>query len=243
MRLLFVKKYSIVIPTYNNCDKYLIPCIKSIFEYSNISNLEIIISANGCIDNTKEYLDYLIQQYPSTIKIVWSNDPLGYPKATNAGIRLTTADKIILLNNDIVFLPQETNTWINILEQPLLTNPKCGIVGDVKIFSEAANHDFAIFFCVMIKREVFDKIGSLNEEYGIGMGEDIEFCIEAEKAGYDVIEALPKTYSPELNIWVNEFPIQHFAEGTMHDPDLVQDYGTHYAKNLLILAKKYNMEW
>lgn len=236
-------KYSIIIPTYNNCNKYLVPCINSIFDYTDSSNIEVIISANGCTDNTREYLGLLQNQHPGKFKIAWSDEPLGYPKATNAGIRLASADKIILLNNDIVLLPQEKNTWINILEQPFHTNPKCGIVGDIKIFSEAANHDFAIFFCVMIKREVFDKIGLLNEEYGIGMGEDIEFCIEAEKAGYEVIEPLPKEYLHDKGIWTNDFPIEHFAEGTMHDTDLVKDYGTHYSKNLLLLAKKYNPTW
>lgn len=236
------KKYSIVIPTYNNCDKYLVPCIESVFRYTNEDDIELIVSANGCTDNTLEYLTELWGSHPC-VRVVWSREPLGYPMATNAGIRFATADKIVLLNNDTVLLPQEKNTWLDILEKPFLTNPRCGVVGDVKIFSEAANHDFAIFFCVMIKREVFDAVGLLNEDYGIGMGEDIEFCIEAERAGYEVIEALPKTYSPELDIWVNEFPIQHFAEGTMHDTDLVKDYGSHYAKNLLKLAKKYNRPW
>ena len=40
----------------------------------------------------------------------------------------------------------------------------------------------------MIHRKVFDKIGLLNEEYGVGGGEDTEFCIEAEKAGFEVVE-------------------------------------------------------
>ena len=235
-------KYSVVIPTYNNCNKYLIPCINSIIEYSNINDIELIVSANGCIDNTFDYLSELQQQYPN-VKIAWSDLPLGYPKATNAGIKLATTDKIILLNNDTVLLPQSTNQWLDMLERPFKINPNCGIVGDVKIFSEAANHEFAIFFCVMIKREVFDKIGLLNEDYGLGSGEDIEFCIEAEKVGFEVVEVLPKRFNAEQNVWTNEFPIQHFAEGTMHDTSLVQDWNNHFAKNMLRLAKKYNVEW
>jgi len=47
--------------------------------------------------------------------------------------------------------------------------------------------NFAVFFCVMIDRKVFDTIGYLNEEYGTGSGEDMEFCILAEAAGFEVV--------------------------------------------------------
>ena len=52
-------KYSVVIPTYNHCDDLLKPCIESIFKYTNLKDIELIISANGCSDNTSQYLDEL----------------------------------------------------------------------------------------------------------------------------------------------------------------------------------------
>jgi glycosyltransferase involved in cell wall biosynthesis len=52
-------KYSVVIPTYNHCDDLLKPCIESIFKYTNLADIELIISANGCKDNTSQYLDEL----------------------------------------------------------------------------------------------------------------------------------------------------------------------------------------
>ena len=52
-------KYSVVIPTYNNCEKYLKPCIDSIIKYTEMTDVELVISANGCTDNTRAYLDYL----------------------------------------------------------------------------------------------------------------------------------------------------------------------------------------
>ena len=232
-------KYSIVIPTYNNCEKYLKPCIDSIIKYTDMTDVELVVSANGCTDNTFEYLRYLKTAIPHLI-IAWDADPLGYSKATNIGIKLCTADKIILLNNDTVLLDQVKNYWVDLFDQPF-NNPKCGISCIIKGMSEPAGRDFAVFFCVMIHRKVFDKIGLLNEEYGVGGGEDTEFCIEAEKAGFEVIEVLNKTW--EGFQYVGGFPIYHKGEGTMHDPDLVQGWDNIFFRNSLKLAKKYNYDW
>jgi len=123
-------KYSVVIPTYNHCDDFLKPCIESIVEYTDLNDVEIIVSANGCTDNTKVYLDELKTIIPN-LKTVWSDAPLGYPKATNLGIQASSGEKIVLLNNDTKFLNQEKNTWLNLLAAGF-ENPKCGITCVVK---------------------------------------------------------------------------------------------------------------
>ena len=42
------------------------------------------------------------------------------------------------------------------------------------------------FFCLMMKREVFDEVGLLDENYGVGMFEDDDYCKEVSKAGYEL---------------------------------------------------------
>ena len=44
-------KYSVVIPTYNHCDDFLKPCIESIAQYSDLPDIELIVSANGLQDD------------------------------------------------------------------------------------------------------------------------------------------------------------------------------------------------
>lgn len=233
-------KYSIVIPTYNNCEKYLKPCVDSLIKYTDMSNIELIISANGCNDNTKDYLNYLATSIPN-LKIVWNNKPLGYSKSINEGIKICTNEYIILLNNDVIFLNQEKNFWLQLFDKSFQNNLNCGISCVVKSYSEPANHNFAIFFCVMIHQKVFKSIGLLNEEYGVGGGEDTEFCIEAEKNGFEIIEATKKEWNGTQ--WVSIFPIYHKGEGTMHDPELVQEWDNIFLRNSLKLAKKYNFDW
>jgi GT2 family glycosyltransferase len=175
------------------------------------------------------------------IKYFGTEKPLGYPKATNIGIELATAEKIVLLNNDTILLEQPKNKWLELLEAPFLRNPKCGISGPIISYSPEANRDFVIFFCAMVDRKVFDTIGLLNEEYGTGSGEDTEFCIEAVNAGFEQYECLPKKILDEHS-YTGDFPIYHVGEATVRDKNLVQNWKETYYKNGLQLAKKYNLE-
>lgn len=239
-------KYSIVVPTYNKCDQFLKPCVDSILKYSRMDEVELIVSANGCTDNTFWYLSSLRNQFDSLgfgdhFKVVWSDVPLGYSGANNVAIEVATSDKIILLNNDTLLLEQPKNLWLDLLDKPFESNEKCGISCIIKGPSEPAGRDFAVFFCVMIHRKVFEKIGLLNTEYGVGGGEDTEFCIEAEKAGFEVCECLDKKWDGGL--YTGGFPIYHKGEGTMHDPNLVSGWDNIFLRNSLKLAKKYNFDW
>jgi len=240
-------KYSVVIPTYNHCEDFLKPCVESIIQFSDLSDLEIVISANGCTDNTLEYLQSLLVRFasiglPNNFKYVWNDNPIGYPKATNEGIKITTGERIVLLNNDCVLLGQHQNTWLNILDKPFVDHPNCGISCIIKEYSKILKKDFAIFFCVMIDRKVFDTIGLLDESYGIGSGEDIDFCIRAEKSGFQVCEVFEKIPLPE-KYYTGGFPIYHFAEGTVNDESLVKNWNSVFTKNSIKVAMTYSDDW
>lgn len=241
-------KYTIVIPTYNHCDDLLKPCIDSIFKYTNIYDIELIVSANGCKDNTFSYLQtlkkkYQLLQLENNFKIVWNDQPLGYSKACNVAITEATTDLIVLLNNDTVLLPQNKNDWLSLLENPFNANKNCGISCVIKGPSEPAGRDFAIFFCVMIHRKVFDKIGLLSLDYGVGGGEDTEFSIECENAGFEVLECMKNQWDSTNQIFSGNFPIYHKGEGTLHDKNLVPEWDDIFLTNSLTLAKKYNPKW
>lgn len=213
-------EYSIVIPTYNHCEKYLKPCIESIAKYTDMDKVELIISANGCTDNTWEYLNYLATVLK--FKLVWNDKPLGYPKAVNEGLKVATCNKIVLLNNDTVLLDQAKNTWLERLDGH-------DISGVLVNYSPETKQKFAVFFCVMIDRRVLSHVGILNEEYGVGGGEDIEFCAKAQEMGFELHD----------EGWRNDFPIYHVGEGTVHDTELVEDYLTSFNNNMQKLAAKY----
>ena len=218
-------KYSIVIPTYNNCDKYFKYCIESIIKYTDLEDVEIIVSANGCTDNTVHYLLIKATEIEN-LKVVWNDEPIGFAKACNEGIKASIGEKIVLLNNDTLLLKQEQNEWLHRLD--------CGfdITSVLTNYSEITRNEFAVFFCVMIHRSVFDTIGLLPEDYPVGGCEDIDFCYQAVKHRLKIVNIGRK----------GDFPIYHKAEGTMHDEKLVHNWKDRFYRNELILAKKYNYE-
>jgi len=222
-------KYSVVIPTYNNCEKYLKPCIDSIIKYTEMTDIELVISANGCTDNTKAYTDYLLTVFPN-ITVIWNEKPLGFAKACNDGIEQSlrqNTKKIVLLNNDTLLLEQPKNQWLNRLD-----DFHADISSVLTLHSKITQQKFGVFFCTMIDKKVFDTIGLLDESFETGGCEDIDFCFRADQNGFSLVDVGFK----------GDFPIYHVAEGTVHDNSLVQDWKQKFYKNELKLAKKYNPE-
>lgn len=217
-------KYSVVIPTYNHCDDLLKPCIDSIIKYSDMNNVELVISANGCTDNTNLYLAYLQTAIPH-ITVVWNTNPLGFTKATNEGIKASCGEKIVILNNDTILLDQAKNAWL----ERLNVNDGAGVHS---LYSEITQRRFLVFFCMMIDRKVIDQIGLLDESFGMGGCDDIEYCYRADQAGFVFMDVGYK----------GDFPIYHKGEGTMHQPELIEQYKKTFHENELKLAKKLNLD-
>jgi GT2 family glycosyltransferase len=194
-----------------------------------MTSIELVISANGCTDNTKAYTDYLLTVFPH-ITIIWNEKPLGFAKACNAGIEQSlrhNTKKIVLLNNDTLLLEQPKNQWLYRLD-----DYHADISSVLTLPSKIINQKFAVFFCTMINKKVFETIGLLDESFETGGCEDIDFCFRADKNGFNLVDVGFK----------GDFPIYHAAEGTVHNPELVSDWKDKFHENELKLAKKYNMD-
>jgi len=191
-----------------------------------MTDIELVISANGCTDNTKAYLQYLKTAIPN-MQWWWNDEPLGFAKATNVGIKAAKTDKIVLLNNDTLLLEQPKNQWLNRLD-----DFHADISSVLTLHSKITQQKFGVFFCTMIDKKVFQTIGLLDENFETGGCEDIDFCFRADQNGFSLVDVGSK----------GDFPIYHVAEGTVHDPELVSDWEQKFYKNELKLAKKYNMD-
>jgi len=191
-----------------------------------MTDIELVISANGCTDNTKAYLQYLKTAIPN-MQWWWNDEPLGFAKATNVGIKAAKTDKIVLLNNDTLLLEQPKNQWLNRLD-----DFHADISSVLTLHSKITQQKFGVFFCTMIDKKVFQTIGLLDENFETGGCEDIDFCFRADQNGFSLVDVGSK----------GDFPIYHVAEGTVHDPELVSDWEQKFYKNELKLAKKHNMD-
>ena len=229
-------KYSVIIPTYNHCEDLLMPCVQSVLTYSHMADVELIISANGCVDRTHTYLTSLQQEFDQIgmhnhLKVVWSDAPLGYAQANNVAIQQATGDHVVLLNNDCVLLPQHKNSWLDQLHAPFTHDDRMGISGIVSAHDSVTQHAFVIFFCVMIDRILFDHIGLLNTQYEVGGCEDVEFCVKAVQAGFKVTSCDAHVHTAQPGLWSGQFPIYHKGQGTLLDSNLVTNWHHTHARN------------
>lgn len=226
---------SIVIPTYNHLEDCLRPCLESIKKYTNLDPVEVIVVANGCTDGTKAYVESLGDPFI----LLNYEEQLGYTKATNRGIEKARGDYILLLNNDIVLLEAPRNQWIDMHLQPF-SDPRVGMTGPLSLHDPYVQRQVIIFFCAMIKREVIEKVGLLDEIFSPGGHEDIDFTIRMENAGYKWVQVPPEAVlvpAPGTNLNVGPVPIYHKGEGTF---DSIPEYGlTIIKRNGLVTMKRY----
>ena len=231
---------SIIIPTYNHCDDLLKPCCEAIIQYTDLSDIEVLVVANGCTDNTKEYVESL----GGAFKLIWVEEKMGYTRSNNLGIKAAKGDFLIFMNNDVFLLPQATHAWINQLHEPF-SDPQVGLVGCHKRWSHETNSYFFCFYMVMIKREVIDRVGLPDDIFSPGFGEDIDYCKRMEIAGYKLVncdrmmeENVPKA-NPDQQIIIGDFPLYHPGTSTFHDPEHVKKYEKIVQRNISILSNRY----
>ena len=122
-----MSKFSIVIPVYNEI-AYTIKTLESIKR--NSSDYEIVFVDDASTDGTSGYLDSLKS---SNIKVIHHKKRKGFTLSSNDGIKESSNEYIVLLNNDVL-VPQD---WLLLLENTfrsasrLLNVNKIGFVGPV----------------------------------------------------------------------------------------------------------------
>lgn len=200
---------SIIILSYNQWDQTEL-CLKSIEMYTPEPH-EIIIVDNGSSDGTIEHLRDHIKANKN-VRVISNSTNRGFAGGNNQGIKLARGEYILLLNNDTVV----TEGWLGRMLNIFNRYPKTGIVGpmsnnvngpqlvtkaDYKNFGELV--DFAarrmkendgssllayrvVGFCLLVRREVIDNIGGLDEQFLSGNFEDDDFCIRAILSGYEI---------------------------------------------------------
>ena len=242
-------KIQIIIPSCGvNFETALKSCIESLTVNTDLrsGDVEILLVMNGMKD--KEKFDEFIHPLQDSglhISHVWYDNPEGYVNAINIGIKHTMTpdagiklpDYILFLNDDVVI---HSRQWLELLSGPFKSDPLMGLVGAKSLPCPITGVDFPLGFCVLIKKEVFEKIGVLDEIWEKGFNDDVDFCIRAMKTGYHVYSYV-NGYDKIEKKSIGTFPVSHTAENTMHSGELfsIDDWNKQTAKNRILLADKY----
>ena len=109
--------------------------------------------------------------------IVSPNNWTGFSKPVNAGIKVAKGEYILIMNDDVEVL---NFGWEDIMMNVFKRDDNVGIVG----VRESRHYSkYSALWFTLIKKEVFDKIGLLDEDLNYFM-QDIDFGYRARKAGF-----------------------------------------------------------
>lgn len=111
---------SVIIATWNG-RSFVSECLQSLTSQAHTSEPEIIVVDNGSTDGTPEMI---ARDYPR-VHLVRNRENLGFARANNLGIALSTGKYVLLVNSDVKVLPGCLEKLSCFLDQ----NPTVGLVG------------------------------------------------------------------------------------------------------------------
>ena len=261
-------KVSIVIPLFNHLGETREMLASLLVSLEQRDDWEIVLNDDGSTDGTREWLDTLDHPRIRTMK----NDAnRGFSRTCNRAVRQSRGEVLVLANNDLVYAPGWLEPMLGLLHDPALHAGVVGNVqravnggaidhagvdvnyrgqlDHIRTLAEgeagAAHVErFAVTAaCCMIRREVFDAVGGLDERYLNGC-EDMDLCFKVARLGLrhyvaprSVIqhhvsltrsrsslqneknsELLFGEWRPELEARVAERWRERFATGALSDP-------------------------
>ena len=190
---------SIVIPAWNLHESTM-ECITAVRETTK--DCEIILVDNGSDPPyTKPYTGFI------DCKLIRNSENKGFPAAVNQGVRASTGDVVVLLNNDVIVTPGWSEKLLEGLNDYSIVGPVANDCAGMQraradvyenkeqLFSVAKNwaesYDghiqdvrWVIGFCMAFKRSVYEDVGPFDESLWPCCGEEIDFCLRAEEKGH-----------------------------------------------------------
>jgi GT2 family glycosyltransferase len=202
----------IIMPVWNELEATR-ECVDSLVKNTGYPH-KLIIVDNGSGRETASYLTGLKAGASINAEIIRNDENLGFAKGVNQGIAASNAPYICVMNNDTIAAPG----WLEEMMNVMAAHPEIGILNPSSNTSGQKGSDPATRnsrsgsdpfcqvrsdpfcnqvqelyrargFCMLIRREVIEKIGLFDESYGRGYFEETDYSCRVQAAGFRIARA------------------------------------------------------
>ena len=201
---------SIIIPVYNALTMTK-ACVESLYLFTEGHDFEVIVIDNASEDGTFQWLNEKSKQL-AKLNVIRMEKNIGFGPAVNIGLQSAKGKYLVILNNDTLVSRGWLTNLISVLKNDSsvgIVSPVTNYVGEgpqidpqaqnlqptlesVAEYAQTINErsevyyepNRLVFFCVLLRRELVDLIGYLDEGYQKGNFEDDDYCLRTRAAGY-----------------------------------------------------------
>ena len=245
-------RVSIVVATSSN-RLFITLCLRSLLANTEDESYEVIVVDNGSTDDTPVYLRGLQERQPQ-LQVLFNDTNRGFAAATNQGVARASGSIIVLLNDDTIVPPGWLRTLVAYLD-----DPRIGLVGPVtnragneaqvdtryRTYGELLRFaseqmrlpDPTLFdirtlnmYCVAMRRDLWNEVGALDEQFEVGMFEDEDYAMRVQAAGYRVVCA-------------DGVFVHHFGQASLGRLAATNEYGLLFHTNRRRWEKKWSRAW
>lgn len=190
----YENRADIVMPIYHNFEVTK-NAIESLIN-NTTGEINLILINDGADKEIRGYVQRLMR-YRTNISYIENKVALGWTKSVNMGMAKATMPVIVVMNNDIE-IPVQMKHWLQKICNVFRLNPNVGgvcptsdyVMGlqnireNTRILMNEHYTKLMIGFFFAIKKEVYEKIGGLDEQFKTLGNDDLDYSIRIAKLGY-----------------------------------------------------------
>lgn len=203
-------KTSVIIPVFNNVE-FTFQCLRSLLREVRGEETEVIVVNNGSADETREVLSH----FGCLVRVIDNETNRGFVDACNQGAEMARGRFLVFLNNDTVVLPGWLDALVETAERDpragavgsmflcpdgrlqeagaiLWSNGETLHYGLCKSpedrrFAFAREVDYCSGASLLVRRELFERLGGFDRRYAPAYYEDADLCMGIRSLGYRVV--------------------------------------------------------
>ena len=183
------------------------PCLDSLLSDCVNVKFRLTVVDNGSCDDSADKLREYLKPYPQ-VRAQYLKENIGFSGGMNYGVSLANGEWLLLISNDTIFFPGSLSSLYNsLLQQPAdigLVGPITNAAGNgqgynirgnasevleqAKVFQQFPCHvlipSYRLdFFCVAIRKSLWDQLNGFVPAFGKGYYEDTDFSMRAKSVG------------------------------------------------------------